>query len=319
MDNQPMLAAGLICGRFRDRATTALASLLKQTAVEDMEVVVVDCAAAGAGPIPGSSHPRVRVLEQPGNYDLGSARVDVVEATSAPLVWFLEEHSIAFPRCAEALIRSHADDWAAVAPEVRPFPKDTFKSRLLNRWYDRWVTPTTRGPVDHLMGHNVSYKRSVLEQYSDDLDKWLNCEYFFHRRLHGDGHRLTMEPDAGIHHALEQNARHIARGVMMFERLHTAHRRNRASGASTARILVATALGPLIRPLQILRQTARRHPRELAVAAAGLPVYAWIAAGSSLGRLQGWLAGAGNAATVLGRIELDIPRLWWPEEPEEPA
>ncbi len=306
----------MICGPYRDRAEGALASLLRQTALDRMEVVVVDCASKDAPPLAGSDHPRVRLLTRPGNYDLGSSRVEVLENTTAPLVWFLEEHSVAFPACAEALIDTHAEDWAAVAPEVRRFPDESFKSRILNCRFTPWISPAERGDVDALMGHNVCYKRTVLETYRDHLADRLNCEYLFHLELSADGHRLTMEPRAGIHHGLEASTWHIARGVMNYERMHAAQRRRRTD-LTGSRMVLATLLGPLLKPVQTAVHTIGRDSGEWAPAIFGLPHLALIASGSSAGRIAAWIAGQGSAAERLGRIELDTPRLWWPEEPVE--
>ena len=316
MNAKPLLAAGVICGPHRDRAEGALSSLLRQSALDRMEVVVVDCASSGAAPIAGCDHPRVRVLERPGNYDLGKSRVEVIEATTAPLVWFLEEHSVAFPACAQALIGAHAEDWAAVAPEVRRFPNESFKSRILNCRFTPWISPAHKGNVDALMGHNVCYKRTVLETYRDHLMDRLNCEYLFHLELSADGHRLTMEPNAGIHHGLEASAWYIARGVMNYERMHAAQRRLRGVRTS-GRTVLATVLGPLWKPVQMAADAIRRDARQWGPGIFGLPLLALIASGSSLGRVAAWVAGEGKAAENLGRIELDAPRLWWPEPPVE--
>ena len=53
------VTVGLIAGEMRSRAERSLRHLLRQTAIERMEVVVVDMTPA-AGPIEGTDDPRVR-------------------------------------------------------------------------------------------------------------------------------------------------------------------------------------------------------------------------------------------------------------------
>jgi len=314
MDN-PRLTIGLICGPHRDRGSWALGSLLRQTAINDLRIIVADCASPDSAEIEGCDHPVVQVIKRPSSYNLGAIRAEIVDMAKTPLVGFLEEHAIAFPKFAAGLIATHEQDWAAVAPEVRPFPQEPLKSRILNRWYDAWIAPVARQATDHLMGHNVCYKKEVLHQYSHELSTWLGCEYLFHQRLYADGFRLTMDPTAGIHHALERDTSALARGVMNYERLHASARTDTSS--KRWRTLIATALGPLIKPARILVQTVRDRPGETWPALAGIPHLTLIASGSSLGRLRGWLFGAGNAATELGQIEISVPRLWQPTHPRE--
>ena len=60
----PRLTAGLIAGELRNRAERSLEHLLRQTALNQIEIVVIDVRPQ-KGDFAGADHPRVRYFHRP--------------------------------------------------------------------------------------------------------------------------------------------------------------------------------------------------------------------------------------------------------------
>ena len=71
----PALSVILVIGGQREREARALQSLLEQSAIDRMEILLYDLGPVDCPPIPGSDHPRVRLTRQtPGRFARGRAR-----------------------------------------------------------------------------------------------------------------------------------------------------------------------------------------------------------------------------------------------------
>ncbi|HVT59833.1 MAG TPA: glycosyltransferase [Thermoanaerobaculia bacterium] len=114
----PELSAVVVVGPLRERAGECLRSLLDQGLGERLEVVVVDLAGGGALPVPGGEDPAVRVLESPPSTTFPQARARGLRAARGAVVAFVEEHAVAFPGWAEALLAAHRGPYAGVGPAV---------------------------------------------------------------------------------------------------------------------------------------------------------------------------------------------------------
>src|SRR5688572_15414215 len=187
----------VVVGEQRDRASRCLHSVLEQDCVEDLEIILIDVAAEIFPPLAGSEHPSLRYLASPAGATLSGVRAAAVRMASAPIIVFLEEHCRAFPGWATALIRAHQGPSAAVGAEIHNANPESRLSRIIELMnYNLWLPPATRGEFNLLPGHNSSFKRDVLLQYGDELETLLRAEVVLYHRMHRDGHRLLLEPDA---------------------------------------------------------------------------------------------------------------------------
>jgi hypothetical protein len=124
-----------------------------------------------------------------------------VRHASAPVVALAEDHSYPDPDWAAALIGAHRHAWAAVGPAVRNAnPKSVTSWADFLIAYGPWSEPATAGEVEHLPGHNSSYKRAILLDYGPELEAMLGAESVLHWDLRARGSRLYLEPKAKIAH-----------------------------------------------------------------------------------------------------------------------
>jgi Glycosyl transferase family 2 len=124
-----------------------------------------------------------------------------VRHASAPVVALAEDHSYPDPDWAAALIGAHRNAWAAVGPAVRNAnPKSVTSWADFLSAYGPWSELATAGEIEHLPGHNSSYKRAILLDYGPKLEAMLGAESVLHWDLRARGYRLYLEPKAKIAH-----------------------------------------------------------------------------------------------------------------------
>jgi len=144
---------------------------------------------------------RVRVLEVGEIRSVAWANAAGIRAASAPVVVLAEDHCFPDPGWAEALIEAHKKRWAVVGPVVRNAnPKSTISWAGFVMSYGPWLSPEEAGEMDHLLGHNSSYKRSILLNYDADLEEMLEAESVLHWDLRAKGYKLYLEPMARVSH-----------------------------------------------------------------------------------------------------------------------
>jgi len=197
---EPVLSVVLVIGNKRRNAVYALQSILHQSLIERIEVLVVDCGGPGMPPLPGSDHPSVRVLHVSQQASFGAARTQAVLQARSPIIAFLEEHCTAFPGWAEALVSAHEGPWAGVGGEVYNATAGRgISDAIYLMGYISWTPPAQRGEDSLLASHNSSYKRKVLLSYGDSLLMLLTSEPVLQWKMKEDGHRLFVEPEAKIY------------------------------------------------------------------------------------------------------------------------
>ena len=129
------------------------------------------------------------------------ARATGIRKASAPIVAFTEDHSYPDPHWAEALLKSHEQPWAAVGPVIRNAnPKSLISWANLLIEYGPWLEPASSGIMEHLPGHNSSYKRMILLDYGFELENLLEAETLLHWDLKAKGYDLYLESEAKTSH-----------------------------------------------------------------------------------------------------------------------
>lgn len=232
----------------RERCAWALESLCKQSAVDRMEILLLDFGTPDQPLVRGSEHPAVRRIGADATMGYGRALATAVGEARAPVVAFVEEHVVVLDGWAQALIDAHRGPWAAVCGEIRPGDLDRPVARrieLVSR--HRWSEPAQRGESAVLRWQNVCYKRASLMRYADRLPLLLAAESVLFRQLREDGERLFVEPRARMVHAHEHRW-----GGFLVGSFHSAR-----LGAASASGLDPKAFGRLAQAARYLVGAAR--------------------------------------------------------------
>src|SRR5690606_27239485 len=120
---------------------------------------------------------------------------------AAPIIALAEDHCFPDPQWAERLLAAHQHFWAAVGPGVRNAnPRTAVSWADLFIGYGPWLIPSPSREAEFLPGHNTSYKRKILLDYADQLEKMMEAETLLHWDLREKGHRLYMESAAVVAH-----------------------------------------------------------------------------------------------------------------------
>jgi GT2 family glycosyltransferase len=177
--------------------------LQRQTAKHRLEIVIV-APSSSTLDLNGSDLEEFayfQIVELGTIGSLAQAYAAGIRQARAPIVALTEDHSFPDPYWAEVLIEAHRNPWAVVGPVVRNGNPNSLVS-----WadfyiaYGRWSDPTFGGIIDHLPGHNSSYKRDILLKYGSELEAMLEAESVLHWDLRAKGYQLYLEPAAKIAH-----------------------------------------------------------------------------------------------------------------------
>lgn len=284
-----------------------LAALGAQTARERLELVVV--APDGAGVVAAGGEGTVgavRRVPADSGRSLAVARAAGVRAATTPLVAFTETHAFPEPGWAQALIDAHDGPWAAVGPAMlnaTPDEPRTWGQLLVD--YGPWVAPVRAGPVPDVPGHSSCYKRELLLEYGEDLERMLAAEWNLHRDLRARGHRLYLEPAAATRHL---NMTRVAPSFRMWRHYSRDLASVRAREWPLARRVAYSLAAPAIFAKRLV--TTLRHVRRVGrldvLPAALAPMLASLA-GSALGELAGY-ASAGSASDEEALAHYDLHR-----------
>jgi hypothetical protein len=289
-------------------------ALARQTASQRLELVF-----AGLGTRPMAVPEKEvdcffghRVIEAPGE-TIASALAAGIRESAAPVVAFTEDHCFPDRGWAEALMDRHREGWAGVGPVmVNANPKTAVSWANFLVKYGDWIEPVSPESPRQIPGHNSSYRKEIILNYGEDLEKLLESETVMQWDLKSRGYRLCLEPKARAYHLnysrFGPDAANRFHGGRLF-----AARRSR-SWTLSRRLLYAAGspLLPLVRTARVYRTLSRIKrsdllPRILA------PTLALLST-EALGELSGYLSGAGRAADRFTDSEFHRDRFMVPEE-----
>ena len=75
---KPRLSVLITAGNRRERVANALASVLTQNLVDQIEVILLECADFDHPPLPGQDYPNVRTVHFPQGVTAGHVRAEAI-------------------------------------------------------------------------------------------------------------------------------------------------------------------------------------------------------------------------------------------------
>jgi hypothetical protein len=293
-----------------DTVATVLRHLKAQSIQGQLELVIVapatDVIPLAAPELQGFHNAQVvpfpSILSSP-----SAARVGGVRAARASVVAFVEDHSFPQPGWAEALVAAYSGPWAAVGPAVgNANPDNAFSWANLLIEYAPWLDPATAEAVEHLPGHNSSYRREVLMEYGDALEAMLESESVLHWDLRARGLQLRLEPTARTLHMNYSTASASMRLRFHGGRIFAAAR---SRSWPIARRLAYGAAAPLIPAVRVRRILAQvRGLRRARLPGSTFPILLMLLVCDAAGEMAGYFLGAGHEAERAGKFEFHADR-----------
>src|SRR5208282_5853333 len=321
MVSLPAMSVVVITPDRYNTVSTVLRHLKAQSIKRQLELVIVapatDAIPLDAPELQGFHNvqvvPFAAIVSSP-----AAARVAGVRAARAPVVAFVEDHSFPQPGWAEALVTAYDGPWAAVGPTVgNANPGSAISWANLMIEYAPWLDAAVPEAVEHLPGHNSSYKRALLLDYGDSLEAMLEAESILHWDLRAKGFQLRLEPAARTLHMNYSTAPASMRLRFHAGRIFAAAR---ARSWPISRRLAyggAAPLIPAVRLRHILAQVSWRHRATLP--SSTLPALLMLLACDAAGEMAGYLLGAGSEAQRAGKFEFHANRQRPASKRYEPA
>ncbi len=278
-----------------------------QSVKDRMEIIIVapsrDALAADLSEL--NQFHQHRIVEVGKITSIGSAYAAGVQQASASVVVLAEEHSYPQPGWGEALLAAHDQSFAAVGPVIKNANPNSLVSWAdLYIAYGQWLDSNGSGPMEHLPGHNSSYKRDVLMQYGSALDAMMESESVLHWDLCKRGYQLKMEPAAKTLHTNFGQLSAFLVAQFYNGRQFAASRAINESWSLPRKSFysLASPLIPFVRLWRIVRNLKRarqnKYPVMLVLPAliSGLMV-------DAIGQSLGYSFGAGNATQKMVDFE----------------
>jgi hypothetical protein len=305
----PDLSAIVLAPDAFDAVRTTVRHLAAQAIADRIEVVLVTTSRAKLGLDEGAlaSFAGHHVVETGGFASGAAGYAAGVRAARAPIVIFCEDHCYPAAGWAQALLRAHANGFAAVGPVVAHANTDgaiAWSDFLLG--YGPWLAPSTARELEYLPGHNSSYKREALLAYDPGLERWLEAESVLHWDLRSRGERLYLEGAACTHHFSFSRARSWIAATFFSARTFGARRVRREPWWKRPLYIAGTPLVPLIRARRCVRDYRRVEPRPSLVRL--LPALSLALSVSAAGEAVGYAFGPGNAPCKVSAYEFHRDR-----------
>ena len=249
-----------------------------------------------------------RVVEVGAISSIARAYAAGIRQASAPVVVLSEDHSFPETRWAEALIERHREPWAVVGPAVRNANPDgliSWADFLLG--YGAWLDPAPAGEIDHLPGHNSSYKRAILLDYDSELEALLEAECVLHWELMRRGYRFYLEEAAKTAHL---NFGRVSPWIPYLVQAGRVFAAARARRWPLRRRMLYAGGAPLIPFVRLwrIRSDIRRPGRPAHLWPRVVPALLMGLTLDAVGQALGYAFGAGSAGQKLSSFEFHRDR-----------
>lgn len=271
--------------------------LKKQTVSHKLELVIVKLS-PGELEAPPGEFDCFRAVMIAGHGEIasyGEALAAGVRAASAPVVAFTEDHVFPDPHWAEALIESHRKGWTAVGPVIyNANPESPVGWADILMGYSTWLYPNAGGEMNHVPGHNSSYKREILLGYGPGLGGFLEAESVLHWDLVSKGHKLYLDAAARVYHL---NFDFFSTFMSVNHQMGRMFAAARCQSWPRAKRILYT-FGSLLIPFVRFYRITRNYSGSLGLLKSKPQVYPILFAGlfaSALGEMAGYVSGPGDS------------------------
>jgi len=283
--------------------------LSRQTIAHQMEIVIIlaDRKSINEKDLLYKSFFDIQMIEVGEMSSIARAKATGMRLAKSPLVVMTEDHSYPEPGWAEALVAAHRRPFAAVGPQLQNANPDSMVS-----WadfyiaYGEWVDHCAPIFTRHLPGHNSCYKRQILLDYGDQLERLLEAESILHWDLKQKGHELLLETAAKTHH-LNFSYWHVWIPVQFHSgRIFAATRAHSWNLGKRLLFSIASPLLPVIRLRRIYHHVRRGQSLQFF-----LKLVPTLAAGlifDAFGQLTGCLFGEGDSPDKAANYEFNRVR-----------
>src|SRR5208337_1582035 len=213
-----------------------------------------------------------------------------IRRARGPLVALIEDVGRPDPRWSAALVREHAQPYAAIGGAMENGIDRPINWAVYFGDFGRYQNPVPRGPSVYVSDANVCYKREALEHVADAWAGAYN-EARVNAGLAERGELLALSPDVIVY----QHRLDLRMGAVLLERYvwGRSYAAVRVANVEMSRRAVLAMLCPLLPFVLLLRQLRNvlRTKRNRAAFVRALPLTAVLDMVWSYGELVGYVTG----------------------------
>ena len=185
------------------RVERVIESIAAQTIAKRIELILVTTSRIDESVrerIAAALH-SVKLLDVESIVPLSVARAKGVRVSAAPFIFIAETHAYPDPALAEKLIGALSGEWSLAVPGFRNSnPQSGLSWAGFLSDYGAYSQNLEAGEIHRPPSHDAAFRRSVLLEFGDRLDKALTFGDELYTTLHARGQRCYFEPTAGIQH-----------------------------------------------------------------------------------------------------------------------
>ena len=272
----------------------ALKALYAQRGNATLEIIVVERVGDAVRTPLKQRFPQAIVIEVGKEVTIPQMRALAFKTAHAEVVGVIEDHVIVPPDWAQRMLAAHAAGAQVVGGAV-----DNAATGKLVDWaaflceYSHCIVPPANGPAPWLTGNNVTYRKALLDRFSDLLreGRW---EDALHNAFKDAGIELISRDDICVGHKKHYSVAEYTTQRYLYSRAYAALRvRNAPSHKRLLYACASMALPPMIywRVVSRVLQSGR-HRTELL---RSLPLLALFSVSWALGEAVGYWRGDGGA------------------------
>ncbi len=289
-----------------------LQRLQLQTAAQMLECVLVTEDSASADDLRPCLHglAGIRTVVMSAIESAGCAKAAGIAAATAPLVAFLEDHSLPDNNWAESLMKAHeTNEFAAVGPLVQNANPETAASwGCFLVYYGPYMFVRSTHQSNHLPANHSCYKRHLLLEYGSRLPDLLEAEFVLHEDLLARGLRIFQEPAARVYHINHSRLGPSMDEYLFSSRVFAAERATKWRISKRILYVFGSPLLPLVRSFRIVRDIFRTG-LGIRIVAKGLPAALLILSSGAAGEMAAYAFGPGRAKMRLKSFETRRPQI----------
>lgn len=259
--NDPSLSVVVASYNSAAHVEKCLESLAGQTTNKDFEVILVDSSDDRTAEIVASKFPAVRLYTFPERKFCGSARNFGISVARGDILAFTDADCAVAPDWVEQVLKAHESAHQAVAGCIASsVPCNYVAWAAYFSEFSQWMPDRRPREVADAAGANVSYKRTILEEFGPFIDGTYCSDSELHWRLRKRGYRLRLVPSIAVSHRsldkLGEFVRHQFKHGRCFGQV-----RARCMGFSRLRRAVCVALFWLL-PFWLFLKVGLRNMRN---------------------------------------------------------
>ena len=292
-DDEPLLAVILATDNY-ERGRQLIESMMRQTIAKRIELVLVTSSPDGVrrGTAGNNHFHSIIVVPKETVVPLSRSRAAGVHASTAPYIFIAETHAYPDPEVCERIVELLSEGWSLVVPGLRNAnPRNGISWGAFLSDYGAWSRVLPAGEIERAPAHNTAFRREVLMDFGDKLEKAFGFGDSLHEGMKSRGQRAWFVPEVAVGHVNIYRIRHWLRerylsGVLIGG--------SRSEKWPWSRRILYVAASPLI-PFVVLsrvrsgvREVARRETLPLST----YPIIIGGVILKVLGEVRGYVFGA---------------------------